>query len=78
MAERMRDVMAHYDIPSDVSFDQIASDSNPNGRDRVRDDHERMLEDRARRGQSHLTVEDQQRFDSYYSGWFGETKRQSE
>ena len=69
MEERMRDVMAHYDIPSDVSFDQIASDSNPNGRDRVRDDHERMQGDRARLGQSHLTVEDQQRFDSYYSRW---------
>jgi hypothetical protein len=61
--------MAHYDIPSDVSFDQIASDSNPNDRDRFRDDHERMQEDRARRGQSHLAVEDQQRFDSYYSRW---------
>jgi len=69
MEERMRDVMSHYDIPSDVSFDQIASDSNPNDRDRFRDDHERMQEDRARQGQSHLTVEDQQRFDSYYSRW---------
>jgi hypothetical protein len=69
MEERMRDVMSHYDIPSDVSFDQIASDSNPNDRDRFRDDHERMQEDRARRGQSHLAVEDQQRFDSYYSRW---------
>jgi hypothetical protein len=36
MEERMRDVMSHYDIPSDVSFDRIASNSN--GRYRVRND----------------------------------------
>jgi len=69
MEERMRDVMSHYDIPSDVSFDQVASDSNANGRYRVGDEHGQMQGDRARQGQNHLTVEDQQRFDSYYSRW---------
>ena len=73
MAERMRDVMAHYDIPSDVSFDQIASNSNATGviafAMMAGDEHGRMQGDRARQGQNHLTVEDQQRFDSYYSRW---------
>jgi hypothetical protein len=72
MEERMRDVMSHYDIPSDVSFDQIASNSNANGRYRARDDGDeygQMQGDRARQGQNRLTVEDQQRFDSYYSRW---------
>jgi len=72
MEERMRDVMSHYNIPSDVSFDQIASNRNANSRYGVRDDgddHGRMRGDRARQGQNQLTVEDQQRFDSYYSRW---------
>jgi hypothetical protein len=73
MEERMRDVMSHYDIPSDVPFDEVASNSNGNRRYRVRDDdgdeHGRMQEDRARQRQDHLTFEDQQRFDSYYSRW---------
>ena len=71
MEERMRDVMSHYDIPSDVPFDQIASNSNGNGAHRLRDEDrdERTQGDRAGRGQNHLTVEDQQRFDSYYSRW---------
>ena len=37
MEERMRDVMSHYDIPSDVPFDEVASNSNGNRRYRVRD-----------------------------------------
>ena len=72
MEERMRDVMSHYDIPSDVSFDQIASNTNGNGRYGIRDDgdeHWRMEGDRGRQRQNRLTVEDQQRFDSYYSRW---------
>jgi hypothetical protein len=72
MGDRMRDVMSHYDIPSDVPFDQIASNSTASGRYRVRDDgdeHGRMEGDRTHQGQNHLTGEDQQRFDSYYSRW---------
>jgi hypothetical protein len=72
MEERMRDVMSHYDIPSDVSFEQIASNTNGNGRYGIRDDgdeHWRMEGDRGRQRQNRLTVEDQQRFDSYYSRW---------
>jgi hypothetical protein len=73
MEERMRDVMSHYDIPSDVPFDQIASNSNGNGVRRVReedgDERGRTQGNRAGQGQNHLTVEDQQRFDSYYTRW---------
>jgi hypothetical protein len=73
MEERMRDVMSHYDIPSDVPFDQIASNTNGNGVHRVRDEdgdeHGRTQGGRGWQGQNHLSVEDQQRFDSYYSRW---------
>ncbi len=75
MEERMRDVMSHYNIPSDVPFEQIASNRNQGyGANRVRDEdgdeHGRTQGDyRGGRGQNHLTAEDQQRFDSYYSRW---------
>jgi len=54
MEERMRDVMSHNNIPSDVPFDQIATDGN-HGRDG--------------QWQGRLSSEDQQKFDSYYSRW---------
>jgi hypothetical protein len=57
MEKRMRDVMSHNNIPSDVPFDQIAS----NG-DRGDGGHYGQ-----RRGR--LSSGDQQRFDSYYSRW---------
>jgi hypothetical protein len=75
MEDRMRDVMSHYNIPSDVPFDQIASNSTQDygvhrGRDQDGDEHVRSQGDyRADRGQNHLSVEDQRRFDSYYSRW---------
>jgi uncharacterized protein YaiI (UPF0178 family) len=57
MEQRMRDVMSHNNIPSDVPFDQIAS----NG-DREYGGHNGQR-------QARLSSEDQQRFDSYYSRW---------
>jgi len=74
MEERMRNVMSYYNIPSDVPFDQIASHRNQGyATDRVRDgdgdERGRTQGDRGGQGQNHLSVEDQQRFDSYYSRW---------
>lgn len=58
MEKRMRDVMSRNNIPSDVRFDEIASTG-----DRGYGGHDRQ------RRQAHLSSEDQQRFDSYYSRW---------
>ncbi len=66
MEDRMRDVMSHYNIPSDVPFDQIASTNNQDygvHRGRDRDDN------REGRWQNHLSAKDQSRFDNYYSRW---------
>ena len=60
MEKRMRDVMSHNNIPSNVPFDQIAS----NG-DRGYSGHY------GQRPHARLSSEDQQRFDSYYSRWLG-------
>jgi hypothetical protein len=57
MEKRMRDVMSHNNIPSDVSFDQIASNGDRGDRGH------------SRQRQARLSSEDQQRFDSYYSRW---------
>jgi len=75
MAERMRDVMSHYNIPSDVPFDQIASNNTQGYRVHRRADQEGNNDDRGQRGyrdrqrQSRLSAKDQDRFDSYYSRW---------
>ena len=75
MENRMREVMSHYSIPSDVPFDQIAS-NNSLGRDaarredRDRDDYgQGQREDGDRQWRSRLSGEDQTRLDSYYSRW---------
>jgi hypothetical protein len=60
MEKRMRDVMSHNNIPSDVPFDEIAS----NGGRAYGDQY-------GQRRQARLSSEDQQRFDSYYSRWQG-------
>jgi hypothetical protein len=75
MEDRMRDVMSRYNIPSDVSFDQIASDRNPGyrvagRRDFNGDDHDRAgSDDHHGQWQNRLSAKDQRRFDSYYSRW---------
>ena len=71
MEDRMRDVMSHYSIPSDVPFDQIVSNRNQGyGVHRRRDqDGDDYGQAQGGQGQNRLSVEDQQRFDSYYSRW---------
>lgn len=75
MEDRMRDVMSRYNIPSDVSFDQIASNRDPgyqiDGRHDVNgDDHERARsDDRRGQWQNRLSAKAQRRFDSYYTRW---------
>jgi hypothetical protein len=57
MENRMRDLMSRNNIPSNVPFDRIASNS-----DGGYDDHYGQWRGR-------LSSEEQQRFDSYYSRW---------
>lgn len=73
--DRMRDVMSHYNIPSDVPFDQIAS-NNTQGYGIHRrpnqegdNDDRGHIGDRDRQWQNRLSAKDQQRFDTYYSRW---------
>ena len=73
--DRMRDVMSHYNIPSDVPFDQIASNNNQGYGVHRRPDQEGDNEDgvqrdhRDREWQNRLSAKDQHRFDTYYSRW---------
>ena len=75
MEERMRDVMSHYNIPSDVPFGQIASNSNQGygiyrRGDGDSDDYG-QVQGPYGNGQwrGRLSADDQRRFDSYYSRW---------
>jgi hypothetical protein len=75
MEDRMRNVMSHYSIPSDVPFDQIASKRSQEYGVHQRSDREGETDDRGRRGdrnrqwQNRMPVKDQQHFNSYYSRW---------
>jgi hypothetical protein len=75
MEDHMRDVMSHYNIPSDVPFDQIASNINQGYGVHRRPDQEGDNEDGGQRGyhegqwQNRLSAKDQHRFDTYYSRW---------
>jgi len=74
MEDHMRDVMSHYNIPSDVPFDQIAS-KNIKGYgihrrpDQEGDNDRGQGGDRDRQWQSRLSAKGQHRFDPYYSRW---------
>lgn len=75
MEDRMRDVMSHYNIPSDVPFDQIASNNTQGYGVHRRPDQEGNNDDRGQRGyrdrqwQNRLSAKDQHQFDTYYSRW---------
>jgi hypothetical protein len=75
MQDRMREVTSRYNIPSDVSFDQIASNRDPNYRvDRRHDGNDgdngrARNDDRAGQWRDRMSAKDQRRFDSYYSHW---------
>jgi len=74
MEDHMRDVMSHYNIPSDVPFDQVASNNTQGYGIHRRPDQEGDNDrghsgDRDRQWQSRLSAKDQQRFDTYYSRW---------
>jgi hypothetical protein len=68
-------VMSHYNIPSDVPFDQITSNNNRSYGVHRRPDQEGDNEDGVQRGyrdrewQNRLSAKDQHRFDTYYSRW---------
>ena len=72
MEGRMRDVMQSYDVPTNVPFDALASNGNSGGwgRDWNHDHDWDRDRDRDRsRYHGQLSLEDQRRFDSYYSRW---------
>jgi hypothetical protein len=74
MEGRMREVMSRYNIPSDVSFDQIASNGNPGyrvegRRDGDGDNHGQYRHDDRGQWQNRLSAKDQRRFDNYYTRW---------
>jgi hypothetical protein len=75
MENRMRDVMSHYNIPSDVPFSQIASNNTQSygGYRRGDEDSDDYGQARSPYGngpwRGRLSADDQSRFDSYYSRW---------
>ena len=75
MENRMRDVMSHYNIPSDVPFGEIASNNNQSYCGYRRGDEDGDDYGQARspygngRWRGRLSADDQSRFDSYYSRW---------
>lgn len=86
MEKRMQDVMGHYSIPLNVPYDVLASNGGGNDRDdwRSRDDHRDHDRDEGRdrdhdRDRDHwrhvLSRDDQGRFDSYYSHWLDDRRR---
>jgi hypothetical protein len=70
---KMRDIMARYNIPPNVPFDQIASTGNGQGRygDQARYGNAAPYS----QGQSRLSPEDQHDFDRYYSQWLDDSRR---
>lgn len=62
-ARKMQDIMTRYNIPTSVSFDQIASANYPNGAYA------------AGTWQGRLSAEDQKDFDKQYSKWINATRK---
>jgi len=70
-------VMSHYNIPSDVPFDQIASNTTQDYGIHHRRDQDGENEARGYRDgqwQNRLSAKDQHRFDTYYSRWLEATQ----
>jgi hypothetical protein len=66
---RMQEIMARYNIPSDVPFDRIASGAYPNsyGNSYPSAGYQSYA--------GRLSPEDQRDFDKYYSRWMEDTRR---
>ncbi len=79
--QRMQDIMQRYNIPQDVPYDRIASAGQGYGngregdRDRDRDNDGYGQRRDYDRGGPQLAPADQQRFDSIYSKWLNDTRR---
>src|SRR6266702_2352038 len=74
MEKRMGDIYAHYGVPSDTPYWQVASnghsDSDGDWDDRDRDgDRDRDRDSGRNRWRGRLSAGDQSRFDSYYTRW---------
>jgi hypothetical protein len=66
-ARRMQDIMAHYNIPGNVPFDQIAS--NGTGAYPAAAPYANGAYGNPAYGQSRLSSDDQKKFDHYYQKW---------
>ncbi len=72
-ARRMQDIMARYNIPSDVRFDQIAT---PAGyQNNGYNDNNYSRGESSAYGQRRLSVDDQHEFDKVYSKWVNDSRR---
>jgi hypothetical protein len=70
---KMQDIMARYNIPGNVPFDQIASAGYASGRygEQGRYNERNYPPD----GQARLSPEDQRDFDRYYAQWVDDSRR---
>lgn len=66
-ARHMQDIMAHYNIPPNVPFDQIAS--NRAGAYPANSPYASGAYENSPYGQSRLSSDDQKKFDHYYQKW---------
>jgi hypothetical protein len=72
-ARKMQEIMARYNIPADVPFDQVASTGYaPQGR--YEDQGQSAYRPNENSG-SRLSPEDQRDFDRYYSQWVDDSRR---
>ena len=77
-ARRMQDIMARYNIPSDVPYDRIATVGNP--QDNASQDQEsapQYQENGSNPPQqsSRLSADDQKEFDHYYAKWMKDSRK---
>lgn len=66
-ARHMQDIMARYNIPTNVPFDQVASNPVPGGYPAYQNGA--YPGPNSSYGQSRLSPDDQRSFDKYYSKW---------
>ncbi len=73
-ARHMQDIMARYNIPSDVPFDQIATSAGYQNNNNYNDNNYSRGGYSAY-GQSRLSSDDQREFDKIYSKWVNDSRR---
>jgi hypothetical protein len=72
-AARMQEIMARYNIPANVPFDQIASNGAYSNRGYSGNNNSNGAY--SSYGESRLSPDDQREFDKYYSKWIDDTRK---